>query len=462
MLRPEPVERRQVYSVSELTRDLKLHIEREFYDVWVAGEISNFKQPSSGHLYFTLKDNRTQLPAVMFRSDRRRLRFRPGDGLAVTARGRITLYEPRGSYQLQVEWMEPRGKGALQLAFEQLKEKLKKEGLFDPERKKSLPLLPRRIGIVTSSTGAAVRDICRILHRRFPNLEVVLYPAQVQGDLAAFEIAKGIQVLNRLGGFDALIVGRGGGSLEDLWPFNEESVARSIAASRIPIISAVGHEVDFTIADFVADVRAPTPSAAAEMVVTRKDQFTERVEGFRSRSAQAIQHRMRALRSEVERLAGHQAFLAVRHLLAMASQQLDDATSRATALGEKRRRDARSRLDGLFGRLEAFRLDRQIAESKAKLAHLASRLDAGEKARLAVAYQALSSRAAQLEALSPLAVLGRGYSLAWDGKGTLLRDSALVNPGDQVRLTLHRGELDCRVERVRPVEKSGDRSQESE
>jgi exodeoxyribonuclease VII large subunit len=442
-------DRRRILSVSDLTRRIKLHLESELFDLWVVGEISNFVQHSSGHLYFTLKDERTQLPAVLFRSARRFLKFRPADGQSVLARGRITVYEPRGAYQLLVEWMEPRGKGLLHEAFEKLKDKLSKEGLFDVERKKPLPVLPQRIGIVTSPTGAAIRDICRVLHRRFPNLEVLLYPAQVQGNTAAAEISKGIQVLNDLGRFDALIVGRGGGSLEDLWPFNEESVARAIAASKIPIISAVGHEIDHTIADFVADVRAATPSAAAEMVVARKDEFEERVEQLRRRIAQALEHRMTALRGRVDRLAGHQAFLAVGHAAQMAAQRLDEVTFRADTAMDKRLRELRARLTTISGRLEGFRLDRQVREIRTRLGHLASRLTSGQRAYLALAGERLSRASAQLEAMSPLAVLGRGYSLSWDAKGNLLRNASDVERGDWIRLTLHRGELDCRVENRR-------------
>jgi exodeoxyribonuclease VII large subunit len=394
----------------------------------------------------------------MFRSDRRLLKFRPADGQSVLARGHITVYEPRGAYQLLVKWMEPRGKGALQEAFEKLKEKLAKEGLFEAGRKKPLPLLPQRIGIVTSPTGAAIRDICRVLHRRFPNLEVLLYPAQVQGDTAAAEISRGIRVLNRLGNFDALIVGRGGGSIEDLWPFNEESVARGIAASKIPVISAVGHEVDHTIADFVADVRAPTPSAAAEMVVTRKDDFEERVERLQKRIGQAIQHRLTKLRGQVDRLSGHQAFLAVGHAAQMAAQRLDEVTFRAQTAIDKRLVDLRSRLSIISGRLEAFRLDRQVGETRIRLGHLVSRLAAGQKAHLALAGQRLSRASAQLEAMSPLAVLGRGYSLTWDAKGNLLRNASDVEPGDEIRLTLHRGELDCRVENRRLAKETDETS----
>jgi exodeoxyribonuclease VII large subunit len=446
----EPSERRRVYSVSELTREIKLHLEGEFFDLWVVGEISNFKQPTSGHLYFTLKDARSQLPAVMFRSARRFLKFRPGDGMAVLVRGRLTLYEPRGSYQVQVEWMEPRGKGALQLAFEQLKDKLAAEGLFAAERKRPLPLLPQRIGIVTSPSGAAIRDICRILHHRFPNVEVLLYPAQVQGDLAAGEITKGIQVLNRLGGFDVLIVGRGGGSLEDLWPFNEEPVARAIATSAIPVISAVGHEADFTIADFAADVRAATPSAAAEMVVARKEDFLERVSRLGKRLQQGLGHRMMGHRSRVERLAGHQAFLAVRHAFQASSQRLDELSFRARTLFARTLEGHRGRVEIMTRQLEAFRIDRQLGQSRARLAHLNALLRAAQHRHLTHSEQRLARSAARLEALSPLAVLGRGYSLTWDQSGALVRDASTVAAGDPLRVTLERGELDCRVERTRP------------
>lgn len=450
-MQAEPLEHGQVYTVSELTREIKLHLEGEFFNIWVVGEISNFKQPSSGHLYFTLKDARTQLPAVMFRSAQRFLKFRPADGIAVLARGHITLYEPRGSYQLQVESMEPRGKGALQLAFEQLKDKLAKDGLFAPDRKRPLPLLPQRIGIVTSPTGAAIRDLCRVLHRRFPNLEVLLYPAQVQGELAASEITKGIQVLNRMGNFDVLIVGRGGGSLEDLWPFNEESVARAISDSEIPVISAVGHEVDFTIADFVADVRAATPSAAAEIVVARKEDFLERVRNLDQRIGQTMVHRMSQLRSVVERLAGHQAFLAARHNFQTAAQRLDEFTYRTRSLVDRRINQCRGQLDAVSRHLEAFRLDRQVAEAKSKLSHLSSLLSSAQRAQLSYAGERVARGAAQLEALSPLAVLGRGYSLTWDEAGRILRDASAVTAGEMVRVMLERGELDCRVERSRPT-----------
>ncbi|MGH9323509.1 MAG: exodeoxyribonuclease VII large subunit [Vicinamibacteria bacterium] len=425
MTSPASTPGRWVRSVSELTRDIKLDLERTFYNLWVEGEISNLKQPSSGHYYFTLKDDRAQISAVLFRGSTRHLRFRPEDGMAVLVWGHVTVYEPRGSYQIRVERMEPRGKGSLTLAFEQLKEKLGREGLFEASRKRPLPLLPQRLGIVTSPSGAALRDIARILGRRFPNLEVIVYPAQVQGDLAAAEISKGIQVLNRLGGFDVLIITRGGGSLEDLWPFNEESVARAIATSKIPVMSAVGHEVDFTIADFVADVRAPTPSAAAEMVVKSKEEFLARVRSLES----------------------HRAFGAVRHAIAMRGQRVDDAASRAGHHLEKRIFRLRHRIQALERRLEEKRVDRRLGESKARLERLLARLQANERARVHRKRRAFAETASKLDALSPLSVLGRGYSLAWSPQGKLLRSSDEVSVGDAVRVDLSRGRLHCRVEK---------------
>ncbi len=440
-------EGRSVYSVTELTREIKLSLERTFYNLWVAGEVSNLKLHASGHYYFTLKDDQAQIPAVLFRGSTRHLRFRPQDGMAVLVWGHVTVFEPRGAYQLRVERMEPRGKGSLQLAFEQLKEKLGKEGLFESARKRPIPLLPQRLGIVTSTSGAALRDICRVLHRRFPNLEVLVYPAQVQGELAAAEIAKGIQVLNRLSGFDVLIVARGGGSLEDLWPFNEESVARAIAASKIPVMSAVGHEVDFTIADFVADVRAPTPSAAAEMVVQRKDDFRERVRNLEGRLEKSARYRVRELRARVDRVAGHQAFLAVRHALETRGQRVDEGVHRARFHVDRRLSRLRQQLQALSARLSERRVDRRLGEARARLARLLARLETAERTRLHRGRRAFGEVASKLDALSPLSVLGRGYSLAWSAQGKLLRSSDEAEVGDAVRVDLARGRLHCRVEK---------------
>jgi exodeoxyribonuclease VII large subunit len=417
-------------------------------NLWVEGELSNLKRPPSGHLYFTLKDDRSQLPAVMFRSALRHVRFRPEDGSSVLVWGHITVYEPRGAYQIQVSRIEPRGKGALQLAFEQLKERLAKEGLFAPERKRPLPLLPRRVGIVTSPTGAAVRDLCRILHRRFPNLEVVIYPAQVQGEMAAADIAAGVRVLNRLGGFDVLIVTRGGGSLEDLWPFNEESVARAIAASRIPVVSAVGHEIDFTISDFVADVRAATPSAAAEIVIERKDAFAERLFTLSRRADQAVRAKARDARAQVDRLAANKAFAALHRSIFERSQRIDDTLYRARSATERALSASRRCLQDLERRLETRRVGRQLAEAQSQLGSLRSRLDAAQSRVVHRAQDRLGSLSAKLDAMSPLAVLSRGYSLTWSARGKLLRRADEVGVGERLRADLHSGWIVSRVEEI--------------
>jgi len=281
---------KKILTVSELTLNIKGHLEEGFRELWVEGEISNFRSPASGHYYFTLKDDKSQIRAVVFRFMGRSLKFEPKDGLSVICRGRITVYEPRGEYQLILDYMEPKGIGALQLAFEQLKEKLAKEGLFDPAHKKLLPLLPQKIGIVTSPTGAAIRDLLTVIGRRFSNVEILINPVKVQGEGAHQEIAKSIYELNGIPGIDVIIITRGGGSLEDLWSFNEEIVARAIYRSSIPVISAVGHEIDFTIADFVADLRAPTPSAAGELVVRDKAELINLLETLFNRMKNIILH----------------------------------------------------------------------------------------------------------------------------------------------------------------------------
>ena len=300
---------RHIYSVSALTAEVKAVLEDGFSAIWVEGELSNFKHHTSGHMYFTLKDAQAQIRGVMFRGHNRLLRFHPIDGLAVLVSGTVTVYERRGEYQINVEFMEPRGVGALQLAFEQLKAKLEAEGLFDEARKRPLPLLPRRIGIITSPTGAVIRDMLTIIGRRFPGLEVLIHPVAVQGECAAAEVAAALERLGARADLDVLIVARGGGSLEDLWAFNEEGVARAIVASAVPVISAVGHETDVTIADFVADLRAPTPSAAAELVVARRDELRQRVDDLMARAVATLQHGVAVRRGRVEMLGRHLVLL---------------------------------------------------------------------------------------------------------------------------------------------------------
>ena len=437
-----------VLSVTELTRDVKLVIERNYTGVWVEGELSNLRR-HAGHYYFTLKDAQTQIRCVMFSSANRRLRFRPDDGMSVLVWGPLTVYEPQGNYQILVKRMEPRGQGALHLAFEQLKEKLSSEGLFDPDRKKPLPLLPRRLGVVTSPAGAAIRDICRVLHRRFENLDVLVYPAQVQGSLAASQIARGVRVLNRVGDVDTIIVTRGGGSLEDLWPFNEEIVARAIARSEVPVMSAVGHEIDYTISDMVADVRAPTPSAAAEMVVESKDRFRERVSGLARRLEHALGSRLQELRGRVDGLAEHRGFVALRYGIDHRRQRVDELSLRSTYVLERSLSERRAAVERALTRVRALGPQERLRRAALRHADLRARLEAAWRSTATGSRRRLGEVAAKLHALSPVAVLGRGYSLAWTQQGKLLRRASDTAPGEELRVRLDEGELDCRVERIR-------------
>ena len=444
--RPAPAPpRRQALTVSQLTERLRGVLEPEFADVWVEGEISNLSTPASGHCYFTLKDEHAQLRAVVWKTQARLLRFRPKDGLKAVARGSLRLYPPRGEYQLSVEVLEPLGKGSLQEAFEQLKQKLEAEGLFDAGRKRPLPLLPRRVGIVTSPTGAVIRDVVRVLQRRNAHVDLLLYPARVQGPEAAAEIAQGLRVLNGLPGLDVLIVARGGGSLEDLWPFNEELVARALAASRLPTISAVGHETDVTIADFVADLRAPTPSAAAELVAAAREELQGRVTALRKHLDADLALRLERASSRVRALAAHRVFTAEQGRLRLLAQRLDDLERRALLALGPRARSGREALQRLAGRLESAAPQRRLAERRARLVAAGERLALGARARLETARGRLGQGLARLEGLSPLGVLARGYALAFDAGGRLLFDADQAGPGDELRLRLHRGALVARV-----------------
>jgi exodeoxyribonuclease VII large subunit len=444
---PAPArQERRVLSVSELTAAIRGTLESSFGDVWIEGEISNCRLWNTGHAYFTLKDEAAQIRCVMFRSAVRYLRFSLEDGLHVIARGRLGVYEPKGEYQLQVEHLQPRGLGALQLAFEQLKKKLGAEGLFDQARKRPLPALPRKIGIVTSLDGAAIRDIIKVLRRRHPNAHLVIRPARVQGETAAAEVSRGLRAITRVPGVDVVIVARGGGSIEDLWAFNEEIVARAIVASPVPVIAAVGHEVDVTIADFVADVRAPTPSAAAELVVAAKDEFCARIDRMTHRLDAAIaaglQYRRGAVHALMQRrgIAGWPARLAMRD-------------RRASELTFRLRRVLASRLQTLERRHQALRLRLEIRDVSRRFAALRGRLTAADT-RLAAAAHRRTDRAAammrtltgRLETLSPLGVLARGYAVCWNEDRTkVIRSALAVDPGDRVRVTLAEGELTCEV-----------------
>ena len=430
-------------TVSELNALAQEILEETFPSIWVEGEISNLRRYPSGHTYFTLKDEGAQIAAVLFRGASQSLPFRPEDGLKVLARGRISLYEARGTFQIIVDALEPAGLGALQLAFEQLKARLLAEGLFDAARKRSLPLLPRRIGIVASPASAALRDVLKVLSRRFANLEVVLAPSRVQGEGASLEIVEAIRLLNRLGGVDVLILARGGGSLEDLWPFNEERVARAIAASGVPVVSAVGHEVDVTIADLVADLRAPTPSAAAEMVVRSKEEMVERIASLRSRLVAAMRLLVAAAGDALEEAGSARARQAVR-------DRLDDLTGRLGTHVQRTTTEARHRLAILRERMTPGRLAARLLLRRSAADGLERRLQSASAARQQRARDQCAAYAERLQALSPLAVLGRGYAICrLQDTGAILKDSAAVRAGDAVSVLLHRGSLGCAVTEVR-------------
>jgi exodeoxyribonuclease VII large subunit len=421
----------RVYTVSEITQLVRAALEERFPQVWVEGEVSNLHRHQSGHVYFTLKDERSQLRAVLFRSDAAKVRFELKDGLKVLCRGRLNVYEPRGEYQLVADRAEPKGKGALQLAFEQLKEKLRAEGLFDPGHKKRLPLLPKTVGLVTSPRGAAVHDILHTLERRFASLRVLLYPVKVQGAGAAEEIVEGIDFFARRADVDVLIVGRGGGSIEDLWAFNEEAVARAIFRCPVPVVSAVGHEVDFTIADFVADVRAATPTAAAELVIDTEESFRDRIEQLERRAGQALALFVQDLEHRVDRLAHHRIFQNFRVVLLNLEQRLDDLESRA-----------RSVLRDELQRLAAWKSAADLSAERLRGA-LLRRVQSGD-----AEWRRLT---AKLDALSPLAVLRKGYALCWrDGGARLVRSIAEVSPGQDLSVSFFKGEFDCRVKSVDP------------
>jgi len=439
---------RKVYSVTELSREIKGMLEGKFPDVWVAGEVSNFRAAGSGHYYFTLKDANAQLRAICFRNQARYLKFKPQDGISVIARGRLGVYEARGEYQLYVELLEPAGLGALQLAFEQLKARLAAEGLFDPARKKPLPLLPRTVGIVTSPAGAAIGDILRVLRRRFPNMNALLYPAKVQGEGAAQEIAAGIEYLNRHALVDVLIVGRGGGSLEDLWAFNEEVVARAITASRIPTISAVGHETDFTIADFVADLRAPTPSAAAELVVHRKQDFVSELSERARRMSQVLRLKLSESRGRLTELAMHRVFQTLATRIAERAQRVDDAAVEMNRMIREKLGESRHRWLETSAGVVRYDFGRLISLKGAALAEPDTKLSTQFAVYLNDRKARLSQVAAILSERSPLTILNRGYSITRNAQGHIVRDAAQVAVGDEIAVQLHRGRLAAEVKKT--------------
>ncbi|MFQ5896851.1 MAG: exodeoxyribonuclease VII large subunit [Candidatus Methylomirabilia bacterium] len=440
---------RRVWSVSELTARIKELLEERFLGLWVEGEISNLRIPSSGHAYFTLKDEAAQLRAVLFRNRGRRLRFALEDGLQVMAFGSLEVYAARGEYQLVVELLEPKGLGALQLAFEQLKARLLAEGLFDEARKRSLPRVPRKIGIVTSPTGAALRDILKILSRRFADLHILIAPVRVQGEEAPGEIVQALHDLNLVEDLDALIVARGGGSLEDLWAFNDEAVARAIAAAKVPVISAVGHETDVTIADFVADLRAPTPSGAAELVVEEKARVIAELGALTTRLTRALRQRLDRHRSMVELLARRRVLTDPARPIRDLQRRLDDLTLRLGSGLNATRARRRQRFLLAASALRSRTPLAFVAASTRQLAELDRRLHAGMAHAVERTRHRLTTAAGQLDSLSPLSVLRRGYSVARLPSGEIVRSGRQVEPGQTVDVLLHEGRLDCRVEAIR-------------
>ncbi len=455
----DETERRPV-SVSELTASIRTTLEKRFTAVWVEGEISNFRAHHSGHWYFTLKDEFAQLRAVCYRSSNQRIRFRPTDGLQVRVRGRLSVYETKGEYQLIVEALEPVGAGALQLAFEQTKARLQAEGLFAEALKRAIPMFPRRVGVITSSSGAAIRDILNVISRRTRTVHVLFVPARVQGDGASHEVVRAIKFLNDFharalrdgrheAAIDVMIVGRGGGSIEDLWAFNEEALARAIRASAIPVISAVGHETDFTIADFVADMRAPTPSAAAEIVAAHEAQLCSLLERLTINLARSIRFRIAGARTQAQELALSPAFDAVTSRLREALSTTSDAEHRLQTAMTRSFQRVQGRLGAAANSLSPSQLRSQAIAARERLASLSRGRDASMATRLETARQQLGVTVAALDAMSPLKVLERGYAIAQDGRGAVVREAGAMAIGDALRVRLWKGVLDCRVEGTR-------------
>jgi exodeoxyribonuclease VII large subunit len=438
---------RKALTVSELTARIRDLLTKNFTELSVEGEISNCREAQSGHLYFTLKDEKAQIRCVWFKQDRRGLKFRVEDGLKVTLRGSISVYEQRGEYQIYVESMEPLGLGALQLAFEQLKKRLEAEGLFDPARKKPLPLLPSRIGLITSPKGAAVRDVVRILRRRFHNVHLTVFPVRVQGEGSAQEIVRALRFFNQRKMVDVLILARGGGSIEDLWSFNEEIVARAIFDSEIPVISGVGHETDFTIADFVADMRASTPSAAAELVVQTRSQFDKHIADLRNALTEQIRYRILVLSRRVHELSARRGFRRPLDLLRQQRQRADEMTSRL-ALGLRARLE-QSRKRYAAAHLRIFRFDfrARISTLRIRLERHATELGKRMERLNRLKRERLEKLRVQLEERSPLRVLERGYSIVTGPDGAVLRDATAVSLGDTVSIQLHKGKLTTEVKK---------------
>jgi exodeoxyribonuclease VII large subunit len=436
---------RRIFSVSDLVGTVRTALEREYTDVWIGGEISNYRPADSGHLYFTLKDGEAQLRVVMFRTQARLLRFRPDNGMEVVARGRVTIYESRGELQLIAEYLEPKGAGALQIAFEQLKAKLAAEGLFEQSRKRSIPILPRSIGVITSPRGAAIHDMLNVLRRRHATARLLIYPAQVQGESAAGEVASGIRYFNKSGNVDVIVIARGGGSLEDLAAFNNEALARVIASSELPIISAIGHETDFTIADFVSDMRAATPSAAAEMVISARQQLEEQIGSLTRRLEHGIRYRLMLNRQRFQELGEHRAVLRMSDAIRRREQRLDELSTRLVGLEKDLLQGFRRRLELAAVRVRHHDLRRVFQGLQKGLQSISAQLPRAMRNVLFSRRARWEQLSVRLEGLSPLKILERGYAVVFDPSGKLLSDVSQVSVGDMVNVRLARGGLDAKV-----------------
>ncbi len=447
--RPTAAAPRRVWMVRELVSAARTALEREYSDIWVEGEISNYRPAESGHLYFTIKDGDAQLKVVMFKTQARLLRFKPVNGMQVIVRGRVTIYESRGELQIYAEFLEPKGAGALQVAFEQLKKKLADEGLFDAAHKKPLPVLPRCIGIITSARGAALRDILNVLGRRHAGVSVLIYPAQVQGEAAPGEVTTALKYFNRTRNVDVIIVARGGGSIEDLAAFNDEVLARAIFASKIPVISAVGHETDFTLADFVAEHRAPTPSAAAEIVVQSRQILNNIIVTQRERMVRAVRFRLLSARNQLHDISQLRTVPRMRYAITRRQQRLDDATYRVTMAQRRILHRCQGRVDVAAARLAHHDLRRVLEGMRRGFKSASERFALAVRGYLRQKASHWERVHGRMETLSPLKILDRGYALVFDAQGKLLREASQVRPGEIVSARLARGSIDAEVKKTK-------------
>ncbi|MCU1329653.1 MAG: Exodeoxyribonuclease large subunit [Bryobacterales bacterium] len=440
------VPQRRVFTLRELSDGIRASLERGFTNIWVSGEISGTKLVPSGHCYFTLKESDAQIKCVCWKLSYWRLKFKPADGVQVLVRGRIDIYEMRSEYQFVVEAIEPQGSGALQLAFDQLKLRLQREGLFDTARKRPMPLYPRRIGIVSSPKGAVIRDFVEILSRRFPGVHIRLFAARVQGLGSVDDICKGLTYFGTGGWAEVVVLARGGGSLEDLWTFNEEVVARAIAESPLPVISAIGHESDVTIADFVADLRAPTPSAAAEMIICSRRELLDRIQANRNRAAQCLRYRLSMLSRRLQDQAMGRAIPLVQRLIGRRLQRVDDAQERLRAAMRRRLADQSRRLQVLTDKVRWYDIRPRMARSRERLNDAGFRLGTSIRRLLTAQRRKVDNCRSSLESLNPRAVLSRGYAIVLDAEGRVVKQAAQAPEGMRVRMLFERDSVRALIE----------------